>query len=123
MLFTIDDKPFVAKLNEAEASLELAAAGLKMAHAEVAKTKAQAANAETQLQRNLKAAQSGAITQAEIDNLTTLRDSAAANYHGAGASVASAEAQITAAEAAVEQAELDLGYTKVRSCPAFGSWE
>jgi len=115
LLYVIDPRPFQAELSKTHAALKLAEAQLEIAKADVIKTKAEAANREVQYRRGVKASKSGAVTASEIDNLRTLRDAAVAIYHAAQASVASAKAQISASQATLEQAELDLGYTQVKS--------
>ncbi|WP_197525333.1 efflux RND transporter periplasmic adaptor subunit [Pseudobythopirellula maris] len=113
LLYVIDPRPFEAKVRQAEASQQLAEARLESANAEVVRARSEANNAEAQLARGERAAQGGAVTEGELDDLRTARDAAFAAGHAAQAMVASAEAEIAAAKAQVEQTRLDLGYTQV----------
>jgi RND family efflux transporter MFP subunit len=87
VLFEIDPRPFQAVLDQAKAQL--------------AQAQAQLATADLNVQRDIPEAQAHAIPQSQLDNDT--------NAELAG------KATIQAAQAAIEQAELNLGFTKVRS--------
>jgi RND family efflux transporter MFP subunit len=87
VLFEIDPRPFQAALDEAKGQL--------------AQAQAQMTNAELNVKRDIPEAEAHAIPQSQLDNDTqTLRG---------------AKAAIETDQAAVEQAELNLGYTKVVS--------
>jgi membrane fusion protein (multidrug efflux system) len=87
MLFEIDPQPYVAALAQAQA-------GLAQAHAALAQ-------AERDLARAKPLTALDAISQRELDATVAANDSA--------------QSQVKAAEAAVKTAELNLGYTQVRS--------
>jgi len=87
VLFEIDPQPFVAALGQAQA-------GLAQAHAAQAQ-------AIRDLARARPLSQIDAVSERELDAAIAANDSASA--------------QVKAAEAAVQTAELNLGYTKVRS--------
>ncbi len=87
VLFEIDPRPFQAVLDQAKAQL--------------AQARAQVATATLNVKRDIPEAQERAIPQSQLDNDT--------NAELAG------KAAVQAGEAAVEQAELNLGFTKVRS--------
>jgi membrane fusion protein (multidrug efflux system) len=87
VLFEIDPQPFVAALGQAQA-------GLAQAHAAQAQ-------AIRDLARARPLSQIDAVSERELDAAIATNDSASA--------------QVKAAEAAVQTAELNLGYTKVRS--------
>jgi len=87
VLFEIDPQPFVAALGQA-------LAGLAQAHAAQAQ-------AIRDLARARPLSQIDAVSERELDAAIAANDSASA--------------QVKAAEAAVQTAELNLGYTKVRS--------
>ena len=112
-LLTIDPKPFVATLEQAQAALLLAQAEVVTAQAGVTQAQASAANADSQYRRGERTRQGGGISEAELDDLRTDRATAIADFRAAEAKVKSAEAQVKVAEAQVEQARLDLGYTEV----------
>lgn len=114
-LFLIDPKPFEADLQAAQAALQLATAQVATAEAGKLQAQAKAANADAQLARAKRAAAGGAVTQEELDNKTTERSVAIADFRASEATLKSAEAQVDVAEAQVEQAKLDLGYTVVKA--------
>jgi membrane fusion protein (multidrug efflux system) len=87
VLFEIDPRPFQATLDQAKAQLAQANAQLGLAAINV--------------KRDTPVAQLHAISQSQLDN--DIQNKLAA------------DAAVQAAEAAVEQAELNLGFTKVRS--------
>ena len=87
LLFEIDPRPFQAVLDQAKAQL--------------AQAEAQMANAETNVKRDIPEAEAHAIPQSQLDTDTQ--------------SLRGAKASVEAAQAAVEQAELNLGYTRVVS--------
>ncbi|MDE3136026.1 MAG: efflux RND transporter periplasmic adaptor subunit [Acidobacteriota bacterium] len=87
VLFEIDPRPFQATLDQARAQLAAA-------QAQLGKTK-------LDVNRDIPEAKAKAIPQSQLDNDTQ--------------SMLAARAAVQAGQAAVENAELDLGYTKVRS--------
>jgi RND family efflux transporter MFP subunit len=87
VLFEIDPRPFQAVLDQAKAQL--------------AQAEAQMANAETNVKRDIPEAEAHAIPQSQLDTDTQ--------------SLRGAKAAVEAAQASVEQAQLNLGYTRVVS--------
>jgi len=87
LLFEIDPRPFQAVLDQAKGQL--------------AQAEAQMANAETNVKRDIPEAEAHAIPQSQLDTDTE--------------SLRGAKAAVEAAQASVEQAELNLGYTRVVS--------
>jgi RND family efflux transporter MFP subunit len=87
LLFEIDPRPFQAVLDQAKGQL--------------AQAEAQMANAELNVNRDIPEAEAHAIPQRQLDTDTQ--------------SLRGAKAAVEAAQAAVEQAELNLGYTRVVS--------
>jgi RND family efflux transporter MFP subunit len=87
LLFEIDPRPFQAVLDQAKGQL--------------AQAEAQMANAETNVKRDIPEAEAHAIPQSQLDTDTQ--------------SLRGAKAAVEASQAAVEQAELNLGYTRVVS--------
>src|ERR1700739_3403089 len=87
LLFEIDPRPFRALLDQANAQL--------------AQAEAQMANAETNVKRDIARADDYPIPQSQLDTDTQ--------------SLRGAKAAVEAGQAAVEQAELNLGYTRVVS--------
>src|ERR1700722_3389792 len=87
LLFEIDPRPFQAALDQARGQL--------------AQAEAQMANAELNVKRDIPEAEAHAIPQSQLDTDTQ--------------SLRGAKAAVEAAQASVEQAELNLGYTRVVS--------
>jgi multidrug efflux system membrane fusion protein len=92
LLFTIDPRPFEARLKQAEANL--------------AKGRAQLRNARKQVERYGSVVRKGYVAEDQYDQVL--------------ANSAALEATVRAEEAAVEQARLELKYTSIRS-PIHGS--
>lgn len=87
VLFEIDPRPFQAVLDQAQAQL--------------AQAEAQLGTATLNVKRDIPEAEAQAIPQSQLDNDTQTK--------------LAAKAAVEAGEAAVEQAQLNLGYSKVRS--------
>lgn len=87
VLFEIDPRPFQAVLDQAKAQL--------------AQAEAQLGAATLNVKRDIPEAQAQAIPRSQLDNDTQAK--------------LAGQASVEAGKAAVEQAELNLGYTKVRS--------
>jgi RND family efflux transporter MFP subunit len=87
LLFEIDPRPFQAVLDQAKGQL--------------AQAEAQMANAELNVKRDIPEAEAHAIPQSQLDTDTQ--------------SLRGAKAAVEAAQASVEQADLNLGYTRVVS--------
>jgi membrane fusion protein (multidrug efflux system) len=101
VLFEIDPRPFQAILDQGKAQLAQAKGQLAQAQAALGLD-------QINVNRDTPLAQAHAIAQSQLDNDTqALKQQEAA--------VATSQASIQAAEATVEQAELNLGFTKVRS--------
>jgi membrane fusion protein (multidrug efflux system) len=101
VLFEIDPRPFQAVLDQAKGQLAQATGQLGQAQAALGL-------ANINVNRDTPLAQARAIAQSQLDNdVQTMKQDEAA--------VATAKASIEAAQATVEQAELNLGFTKVRS--------
>ncbi len=101
VLFEIDARPFQAVLDQAKAQMA-------QASGQVAQAKAQLQLSEINVKRDTPLAGAHAIAQSQLDNDLQGRAQQIA-------AVQSAEASVAAAQATIEQAELNLGFTKVRS--------
>ena len=101
VLFEIDPRPFQAALDQAKGQLA-------QAQGQVQQAKAQLELAEINVKRDTPLAEARAIAQSQLDNDTQQKAQSEA-------AVQSAQATVAAAEAAVENAELNLGFTHVRS--------
>jgi len=101
ILFEIDPRPFQAALDQAKGQLA-------QAEGQVLQAQAQLGLAEINVKRDTPLAQARAISQSQLDNDVQTRAQTEAG-------VASAKASVAAAQAAVENAQLNLGFTHVRS--------
>ncbi len=101
VLFQIDPRPFQAVVDQAAAQVE-------QAKGQLAQAEAQRGLAQINLKRDTPLAQARAIAQSQLDN-----DKQQAAQ--ADASVAAAQAGVSAAQAALATANLNLGFTQVRS--------
>lgn len=101
VLFEIDPRPFQAVLDQAKGQLA-------QAQGQLAQAQAQLGLAEINVKRDTPLAQAHAIAQSQLDNDVQTRATAAAQ-------VETSQAAIEAAKASIEQAELNLGFTNVRS--------
>ncbi|MDQ1408737.1 MAG: rane fusion protein multidrug efflux system [Acidobacteriaceae bacterium] len=101
VLFEIDPRPFQAALDQAKGQLA-------QAKGQVQQAQAQLQLAQINVNRNTPLAEARAIAQSQLDNDIQQK---AQNE----AAVQSAQASVAAAQAAVENAELNLGFTHVRS--------
>jgi membrane fusion protein (multidrug efflux system) len=101
ILFQIDRRPFEASVNQAAAQVE-------QAKAQVAQAKAQQSLAQINLKRDTPLAEARAVAQSQLDNERQQAEQA-------DAAVAAAEAAVSAAQAALTTANLNLGFTEVRS--------
>jgi membrane fusion protein (multidrug efflux system) len=130
-LFVIDQRPFIAALQSAQAQLATARANLRQARQQVQLLQAQAqlaavqatlANAQVQVKRDQYLVGQQAIAQQQLDNDVTAMKAAAANVVAQEAVVKNtalstqtgieqARAGVQQAEAAVAQAQLNLVYT------------
>jgi membrane fusion protein (multidrug efflux system) len=129
LLFEIDPRPLQAEVDQAKANLEQAQgaeeeaqAGLLEAKADQQKREAGLGKTEIDVTRYTPLAKAKAISQEELDNAVQANLAAKAQVEAAKASVASAAATIdarasaiVAAQAALDNAQLNLGFTKITS--------
>ncbi|MGH9534724.1 MAG: efflux RND transporter periplasmic adaptor subunit [Terriglobales bacterium] len=115
VLFEIDPRPFQAALDQANGKLAQARAQVADAQAQVAEAEAQLGAASLDVKRDIPEAAARAIAQSQLQNDTQAKLAAEAAVQAARASVTADMASVQAAEAAVEQAQLNLGFTQVRS--------
>jgi membrane fusion protein, multidrug efflux system len=101
VLFEIDPRPFQAALDQAKGQLA-------QAKGQVQQAQAQLQLAQINVNRNTPLAEARAIAQSQLDNDVQQKAQSEA-------AVESAKASVAAAQAAVENAELNLGFTHVRS--------
>jgi len=101
VLFQIDPRPFQAVVDQAQAQVE-------QAKGQLAQARAALALAQINVKRDTPLAQARAIAQSQLDNETQQEAQAEAG-------VATGQAAVSAAQAALQTAQLNLGFTQVRS--------
>jgi multidrug efflux system membrane fusion protein len=115
LLFTLDQRPFAATLQQAEATLARDVAQLKQAEANLAKDQAQLATAKVQARRYKELIDDGAISSEQYDAVRTTEETFEAAVQADRAAVENARSVIQADRAVVENARIQLGYTAIRS--------
>jgi membrane fusion protein (multidrug efflux system) len=129
VLFEIDPRPFQAEVSQAKAKIEQALGAFKEAKAALLeakaneqKTEAVLGKTEIDVKRYTPLAAAKAISQQELDTAVQANLAAKAQVEAAKASISTAEATIdarqaaiAAAQAAQQTAQLNLGFTHVRS--------
>jgi len=114
-LFTIDQRPFQAQLDQAEANLARDQALIEQAQAQLARDKAQSDYVQLTSQRNNELVERGIISKDAAQQSQAQAEANAAALKADEASVASARAQLTAQQSTIENAKLQLAYTVIRA--------
>lgn len=115
LLFTIDTRPFEARVRQAQANLAKDEAAKRQAEANLAKEVAQAKWGETQVKRYRTLVESGVVPREQYEELRANLDSLNANVGAARAAVNSASEAMKADAAAIESAKVELSYCYIRS--------
>ena len=114
-LFTIDQRPLEAALNQAIANEAKDEAALGQAQATLAKDQAQAKYADTQATRYAQLFKEGVISKDQSEQLRASADALQQTVAADKAAIESAKAAIGSSRAMVENARVQLGYTVTRS--------
>jgi multidrug efflux system membrane fusion protein len=114
-LFTIDQRPLEAALNQAQANLAKDEASLGQAQANMARDAASAKYAEAQANRYAELFKSGIISRDQAEQLRANADAVAQAVNADKAAIESAKASIGASRATVENARVQLGFTTIKS--------
>lgn len=115
ILFEIDPRPFQAILDQAKGQLAQAESQVLQAESQVVQSNAQLGKAELDVRRDTPLVQARAIPQSQLDTEIQAKAAAEAGLQAAKAAVATSKAAVEASRASVAQAELNLGFTQVRS--------
>jgi multidrug efflux system membrane fusion protein len=115
LLFTIDQRPFQAALEQAQATRAQHQAQVTQAEANLARDMAQLENARVEEERYRKLVERGYVAREQYDRLVTTERALAATIEADRAAVANARAVVRADDALVENAKLQLGYTVIRA--------
>ena len=114
-LFTIDQRPYQALLEQAKANLTRDEALLSQAEAQLARDKAQSDYLQQASQRNSELAERGILSKDMLQQSQAQAAANAAAVKADQAAVESARAQLAAQQAAVDNATLQLAYCVIRS--------
>lgn len=115
VLFEIDPRPFQAVVDQAKGQLAQAQAQVSQAQAQVAQAEAQLDLAKINVKRDTPLAEARAVAQSQLDTDKQTAATQQAAVRSAQATVKNATASVAAAQAALETANLNLGFTRVRS--------
>jgi multidrug efflux system membrane fusion protein len=115
LLFTIDPRTFQADLDQAAANQSRAAAQQRQAEANLARDEAQARTAEAQSQRYASLAEKGIVSKEQYEEMRTNAEATAAVVKADQAAIVTARESVSAAKAAANAANVQLGYTTIRS--------
>jgi membrane fusion protein, multidrug efflux system len=115
LLFTIDQRPFQAALEQAQATRAQHQAQVAQAEANLARDMAQLENAKVEEARYRKLVEGGFVARQQYDQILTNERALAATIEADRAAVATARAVVRADDAMVENARLQLSYTVTRA--------
>jgi multidrug efflux pump subunit AcrA (membrane-fusion protein) len=115
ILYQIDDRPYKAALDQANATLDVSKAALDVANAslEIAKASLVKTQADYDIGLNTKKDNAGAISDQEITKRLGARDEAKGGIDKAKAAIIEAKGNIAQANAALETAQLNFNWCKV----------
>src|SRR3982751_132605 len=115
LLFTLDQRPLEAALNQAQANLSRDEAALGQAQAVLAKDQEQAKYAEAQAGRFAQLYEQKIISRDQAEQTRANADAIAQAVAADRATIESMKAAIGASRATVENAKVQLGFTTIRS--------
>ncbi len=114
-LFEIDPRPYQQALDQAQAALQKDLALVSQAEANLARDRAQAANAKEQAKRYAGLAAEGVISKDQNDSYQTTSQVQDEAVRADQAAITSAQASVVSDRAAIETAKLNLSYCYIRS--------
>lgn len=115
LLFTIDPRPFEAKLKQAQANLSRSNVLKKQAEANLAREVAQAKWGLAQVERYRTLVEQGVVAREQYEQLRVTYESLKATAEAASAEVNSADETIKVDAAAVESAKVEISYCYIHS--------
>lgn len=115
LLFTIDDRPLQASLQQAQATVAKDIAQVRQAQANLLKDIAQEKFAQSQARRYAALGTQGAISKDQAAQYLTNASATNATVAADRATVQNAQAVVNADRAAVQNAQVQLSYTKIYS--------
>ena len=114
-LFEIDPRPYQQALDQAQAAVQKDLALVSQAEANLARDRAQAANAKEQAKRYAGLAAEGVISKDQNDSYQTTSQVQDEAVRADQAAITSAQASVVSDRAAIETAKLNLSYCYIRS--------
>lgn len=111
----LDDRSYVARLQQAQADVVMAQANLAQQQATLSKSNTELSRAERAFKRQQQLVQQKLTNQSELDEAQAVFETARAQILLANAQIQSAQAQLLQRNAQLEQAQLDLDRTTIRS--------
>ena len=114
-LFEIDPRPYKQALDQAQAALDKDIALVSQAEANLARDRAQEANAKVQAKRYAGLAADGVISKDQNESYQTTLQVQQEAVHADQAALTSAQASVVADRSAIETAKLNLSYCYIRS--------
>jgi multidrug efflux system membrane fusion protein len=114
-LFVIDPRPYQQALDQAEAALQKDIALVTQAEANLARDRAQAANAKQQAKRYAGLEEEGVVSKDQNDSYQTASQVQEEAVRADQAAINSAKASVVSDRSAVESAKLNLSYCYIRS--------
>jgi membrane fusion protein, multidrug efflux system len=114
-LFLIDPRPYQQALDQAEATLQKDIALVTQAEANLARDRAQAANARQQAKRYAGLEAEGIVSKDQNDCYQTTSQVQEESVRADEAAINSAKASVVADRSAIETAQLNLSYCHIRS--------
>jgi membrane fusion protein, multidrug efflux system len=115
LLFTIDQRPLKAMLNQSEANLAKDEAALGQAEANLVRDKAQQKYAQSQAERYGRLLQAGIVSKDQSEQMGSNADALAAAVNADEAAIRSARAAVVATKATLDNSRVQLEYTTIRS--------
>jgi len=114
-LFEIDPRPYQQAVDQAQAALQKDIALVSQAEANLARDKAQAANAKLQAKRYAGLEAEGVISKDQNDSYQTTSQVQDEAVRADQAAITSAQASVVSDRTAIETAKLELSYCYIRS--------
>jgi multidrug efflux system membrane fusion protein len=114
-LFEIDPRPYQQALAQAQAAVQKDIALVTQAEANLARDRAQAANAKQQAQRYAGLAAEGVISKDQNDSYQTTSQAQSESVRADEAALGSAKASVVSDNTAIDTAKLELSYCYIRS--------
>ncbi|HEV7747236.1 MAG TPA: efflux RND transporter periplasmic adaptor subunit [Pyrinomonadaceae bacterium] len=115
LLFTVDQRPSQATLDQAQANLAKAIAAVNQGKAVVARDAATATNSEIIFKRNAQLVEQGIISREEYDNTLSKLRADQATVSADQSAVSTLQSAAKAEQANVNNARVQLSYTSIRA--------